>query len=269
MGAIGVNNGLRLLTTVVNKDDLSGLYSREEMSVRQIAARYSISAAGVSKLLKTYGIPARKEKAKGIDISFFETMTPDLAYYLGLMATDGVVKTDGVIGLKLIDRDVIDWVAATIGYQNTMSAEMTQAGNVAYGLYFRSVRVQKILAGYGITKQKTHTLTFPENIPDEYLCHYIRGVFDGDGSIFPITGKRSWTVSLTCASLPFLTRYKGLIEGLVGGDRKVHKNSKRQAYHYSFTDRRAVLKFAEWIYPPGSFGMERKRAKFRELGANV
>ena len=36
----------------------------------------------------------------------------------------------------------------------------------------------------GITPQKSLTLQFPKNIPDEYLSHFIRGEFDGDGSFY-------------------------------------------------------------------------------------
>ena len=61
------------------------------------------------------------------------------------------------------------------------------AGN---GKTYKTVRVNVCnkkmcndLFNLGIVSNKSLTLQFPKNIPNSLIKHYLRGYFDGDGSI--------------------------------------------------------------------------------------
>ena len=51
-------------------------------------------------------------------------------------------------------------------------------------LNIRSKKIVSKLSEYGIRKAKSLTLNFPDNITKKYIRHFIRGYFDGDGSIY-------------------------------------------------------------------------------------
>ena len=52
-----------------------------------------------------------------------------------------------------------------------------------------SKKMAEDLSKYGIIPNKTYTQNKLPNIPLEYMCHYIRGYFDGDGGISLIKPK--------------------------------------------------------------------------------
>jgi hypothetical protein len=62
-------------------------------------------------------------------------------------------------------------------------------------------KIYKDVCRLGITPRKSHTLVFPE-MPPAMVRHFIRGCWDGDGSIYWSGGK--WVATLTSASVVFL-----------------------------------------------------------------
>lgn len=247
------------------------LYVSKKMTAREIAKMCGGSRSNVYRLLSIYGIPRRQgsdSKRLNVNVNFFKSMTPDLAYLLGLWATDGYIKSSGVIGIKSIDRDMIDWIKEKIRYTNKIDRGITQAGKNYYEIRFRSKEVEEILSKYGIVKHKTRILKFP-NIPEDMLPHFIRGLFDGDGCIFSDKFERRYTVSFVSASYEFIQRYKSVVESIIGGDRKIVVNKQKDVYQYSFSSITDVKKFGEWIYQGDSFGIGRKKEIFVRLGIEI
>ncbi|WHY01865.1 LAGLIDADG family homing endonuclease [Neobacillus sp. DY30] len=236
------------------------------MTLQEIADIYGLkSKSSVGVKLKKLGIVPRKgseTKPVNIDVNFFREMSDDLAYTLGLWATDGYVKTEGIIGIKLIDKDVIDWLVHKISYKNKVGTGVTQAGNLYYELWFRNDEVQTILSHYGIVPQKTHTLEF-KNIPKKYIPHFTRGLIDGDGAIF-MSGKY-YHFSFACASLEFISDFKRFVEEAIGGDRNLTKHTTKDVYYYRISCLEDLKKLGSWACYDTSFGMERKKASFNKL----
>ena len=61
----------------------------------------------------------------------------------------------------------------------------------------------------GIIPRKSLKIKFPNNkkVPDKYLKHFVRGYFDGDGSI-----SKSKRVDFTCGSRVFLIGLRKILE---------------------------------------------------------
>jgi hypothetical protein len=82
----------------------------------------------------------------------------------------------------------------------------------------------KAITSFGISKRKSLTLEFP-NIPDEYFWHFVRGYFDGDGSICLVKGK---PVVSFVGSVSF-------VEGLSAAIHRKLNISKKLDYYYANT----------------------------------
>jgi hypothetical protein len=179
------------------------------------------------------------------------------------------------------DLDVIEWVSKTIGFTDQIKQIERRGGfyekndkitSIGHQIRFHSAEVRRIFESYGITARKSLTMDFPE-IPKEMLPHFMRGVFDGDGGIYvtmrEINGKYygRQKAHFCSGSFSFLSGLKSVVESVTGGDRKITKGTR--AFQYGIESKSDVIAFAEWLYAGNAFGMERKKSKFREIGARI
>lgn len=212
-----------------------------------------------------------------VNVDFFRKESPELAYILGLWASDGCVY-ENRMQLVMNDYDVIEWVAKTIGFTGEIKeiehhggfeVKTSEITSIGYSIRFRSNEIRDIFNNYGITAKKSLTIEFPK-LPDELIPHFIRGFFDGDGGIYvakrEINGKYydRTKVHFACGSISFLGELKNRIEAHIGNDVRITKGTR--CFSYGFEAKSDVKAFGSWIYDGGSFGAERKRAKFAQLG---
>ena len=120
----------------------------------------------------------------------------------------------------------------------------------------------------GITKNKSLIVKFPE-VPDKFLSHFIRGVFDGDGSVFfdPKCKKSPLGVNFTSGSKEFMTTLESRLHSHAGVSKRTIYELNRKNTSYSIKYRhKDSLKFFDYIYAgtDESMWLERKRQKFLE-----
>ena len=120
-----------------------------------------------------------------IDESFFKEQSHDMIYLLGFLAADGTVRKNGnEIKLTLSATDVtfLEYWQKRLGGRPIKTYE-TQEGHKNSTWAFTSKKVKDILSEYNIVPNKTFTFTFPSKIKKEFYKDFIRGYFDGDGSV--------------------------------------------------------------------------------------
>jgi hypothetical protein len=215
-----------------------------------------------------------------VNVEFFRKESPELAYILGLWASDGCIYKN-TLQICMTDKDVIDWLSSTIDYCGEIKEIKNHGGfysktdkitSIGYFLRFHSKEIRTIFNKYGITQRKSKTIKFP-NLPEQLIPHFIRGVFDGDGGIYvtkrKINGKYydRAKVHFCSGSFYFLEGLKTEIEKVIDANCKITTGTR--CYQYGFESKKDVIKFAEWIYQNDSFGMERMKNKFIELGAKI
>lgn len=254
---------------ILNKEALTKYYLTEKKSIRQVAKEMSVAPSTILKNLKEYGIPIRDKSQsrklyfeinETVDSEFFKSMSPELAYILGLWITDGCTYERGSFSIGLKDKDVIEWVANTIGYKNkTWVLEGERSANERYFIQFTNQEVKKVFDKYGIVPNKSLIIKMPD-IPNEYIPHFIRGVFEGDGHV------GDDRVSIVSASKEFIYSIKSVIEKEIGGDRKIYFDNRGNGlYLYNIYGKSSIKSFGDWVYPSGVFGMARKKNKFNKF----
>ena len=153
-------------------------------STTSIATVYGVSRSCIVYRLHKSGVYL---VTKVKDTVFDEIDSEEKAYYFGLLCADGWIsklETSPCVGLylKAEDRNIVE------GFMKMFCDKEIRAvkrnGVVAgYQADINSKRLVEKLIEYGIDNDKSHTLRFPTCVPDEYLCDFVRGYFDGDGSI--------------------------------------------------------------------------------------
>src|SRR3990167_3672553 len=104
----------------LTKDKLISLYINDKKSLGDIAKLYIVSRTAVFKKLKKYGIAQRSKSYARIEAqkqgkvpqqffdineNFFRSWSPEMAYVLGLIITDGCVSGAGQVSLSMNDQE--------------------------------------------------------------------------------------------------------------------------------------------------------------------
>jgi len=107
------------------------------------------------------------------------TWTPELAYIIGLIATDGCLSSDGRhITFTSCDKQLVETFKRILKPENKISKTDTRALRVQ----FSDIQFYKWLLSIGLTPAKSHTIG-KISVPKEFFRDFIRGHLDGDGSI--------------------------------------------------------------------------------------
>src|SRR6266567_4323157 len=124
----------------------------------------------------------------------------------------------------------------------------------------------------GIVPNKTLTMPWPSHLPPDMVPAYIRGYFDGDGTLMQrhrVQPNTSWTETIcrfTSGNPAFLD---GLEQELISrgiGVLKRYRNQNSNAYVLPLSGRREnLLAFVDMIYQGSTVSLERKRLIFESL----
>lgn len=115
------------------------------------------------------------------------TWTPELAYAIGLLATDGCLISKGhLIDLTSKERQQLVNFCRCIGL--TLRIGMKTSGKNRgdkkyFRVQFKSVLFYNFLAAVGLTPAKSRTMGGLA-IPKKFFWDFLRGSYDGDGSSY-------------------------------------------------------------------------------------
>lgn len=147
----------------------------------------------VKRVLIKHNIPIKSIQETNVNKFFinhdyFKTQSEDMAYWIGILGSDGSVnreKNQVYIELQRQDRELLEKLNLTIENQRPVRDYETARGYKNSKIYFYSAEIKKDLAKYKIVPNKTYSKEygFPFLLERQYYIDYIRGLFDGDGSI--------------------------------------------------------------------------------------
>ena len=126
-------------------------------------------------------IPAEQDRRR-TSAPVDTTWTADLAYAVGLIATDGCVADGDHVSFVSADRELVEHLLRCLRKANTVSAFRTRIGGIAYRTQIGDVAFCRCLATIGITPRKSLVLGAID-APDALFIPLVRGLLDGDGSI--------------------------------------------------------------------------------------
>lgn len=197
-----------------------------------------------------------RQRDYSINENFFKKWTPEMAYIFGWFCSDGYVSsTKDCCGLHIHvnDKAILRKIKMIMGSNHPIK-------NYAEGSRF--VIYNKILChdliNLGCFPRKSAVLPFP-NVPDHFLSHFLRGYFDGDGSIY--FNKPNTIIVSFIASKSFVEtlqhKMNHLLNLRIG---KLQKHFKIYICRYYGDDAR---KICHWMYKDcGDLYLTRKRERF-------
>ena len=116
-----------------------------------------------------------------VNEEFFRHWSSNMAYVLGFWFTDGnILRCRFSITQK--DKRILCQVAKEMGSNRPLSKRKKKGKTICYNLVINSEPIVKDIIKLGGKERKSLDVPFPK-IPKEFMPAFIRGVFDGDGSI--------------------------------------------------------------------------------------
>jgi hypothetical protein len=125
-----------------------------------------------------------------VDGSFFKTWTPAMAWVLGVIYTDGCLakpsRRTTKFGLHIDQKEPELLEKILVLLRSNAQTSFSPKRGIAGALYTIRISNSEIYADLqrlGLTPAKSLTLQFPD-MPLDCVRHFIRGCWDGDGSIY-------------------------------------------------------------------------------------
>lgn len=111
--------------------------------------------------------------------------SPEFAYAIGLITTDGCLQGNRHINLTSKDKELIKIFKTCLGISNKIGRK-ARGGSTEkkyYVIQFGDINFYKFLLGIGLIPNKSKILA-ELDIPAEYFFDFLRGHFDGDGTFY-------------------------------------------------------------------------------------
>ena len=177
---------------------------------------------------------------------FFRTWSPHMAYVLGYFAADGAMiqnsRGSHFIEFHSTDKVLIVDIRAVLGSMHRIGVRVPAKNKpnhkTAYRLQIGSMEMYNDLLALGMSPRKSLTLRMP-TIPREYIRHFVRGYFDGDGCVYfkalqfaDRKNQRQVLLSVfSCGTYSFLESLLALLKGsgVKGGSLKQKKSGNELA----------------------------------------
>lgn len=204
--------------------------------LKKYSVKRRTSLVGIEKSLEKGRIKYKTISNEGIVIEhnkqknhynrlFFKSWSDEMAYVLGLIYTDGNIKlqktnSGGESGRLLFaqkEKEVVEKMLnlmdcnAKIIFRN----KKVKDGKIISGeVYYFAIGINELyydLKNLGLSDNKSLTIKFPV-VPKQHLRHFIRGLFDGDGSVYFEKKDNRLKIKFVSGSRDFIL---GLLNALV------------------------------------------------------
>ena len=236
---------------------------KEGKSGTEIAKSLNTSRQVIYRKLDKIGIkiPNYHNSLKFDNTVFDIINTEEKAYWLGFLYADGYVGlTDNRVELTLQLSDVnhIEKFKTFLNSDCKISTNSYRSR-----LSIKDEKIKKDLINLGCTPQKSLILKFPtdDKVPKELIRHFIRGYFDGDGSLCVTEKTKSIDI---LGTYDFL--YQLCLESNIATSKiYVSKSKSNKVFRIVLGSRIDLYNFSKYIYDDCNIYLDRKYEKFKKL----
>lgn len=213
---------------------------------------------------KTLNIYRETQDRISINYNFFDKWTEQSSYIMGFIVADGYLyldygpknSTSLQIDIASQDRDILEKITNVMEYKGTIKNNRSSSR-----IFIANRKIIMDLINKGVSPtDKTNTASWPFNIPEEYVRHFIRGYFDGDGSICESQGMR----------INFIGT-ESIMQGIkshvpVGNSNKIRlaKKGNLTQMRLNFGGKTAY-RILNWMYQDATIYLDRKYNRYIEL----
>ena len=247
-------------------------YCNTDKSVRQIAREFGFSKDRVLNAINAKRV-LKEKRDNSFDERYFEKIdSSEKAYWLGFIYADGCVldKVNCVeIDLKASDIGHLEKFKQCINFKGDIKLKTNTLKGKTYEvcrIRLFSSKLKHDLIKHGCTPRKSLTIKYPL-INAKYNKDFIRGYFDGDGSIYSYMRKDcinpTYALSVI-GTLDFLTVVQRILIREINVREVALYNDRVTVWEYKKAFNEA-LKVLHFLYDDSSIYLDRKYKIFMEF----
>ncbi len=243
-------------------------------SLRKTSLVFKVSISPILKILKKNNIKLNSSKKYICDENYFRNInTEDKSYFLGFIYADGCVrirkifknknKANYELRIKIHIKDIEILQKFNIKLKSTYPIHTTVGSHKKRNMVYISIQSKKMvldLIKHGCVPNKSLILKFPKNIHKKLLRHFIRGYFDGDGTVCAKYKKGNTSCSFV-GTKSFLKKMEKIINiYFYNKSRKLGKAGRNFVVYYS--GKHIVNKINDYLYKNATIYLQRKKDRF-------
>lgn len=210
-----------------------------------------------------------------VNCYYFDTWSNNMAYILGFIAADGCITRDVLkIGIQYDDINLLEDIKKQLDFSGNITTRDIKLKNKIYKAAYLDIYSKYMvdrLKILGLCEQKSLQLSRFDFIPQEYEMDFVRGYFDGDGSVGGQYPQNTRTLQIRfriSSGSKEILEYMNDVLTKRGYKRKqiTTDSKKRQSNFYSLAySTRESLKLYNDLYYKNCMCLQRKYHKFNEL----
>jgi hypothetical protein len=264
------------MTATITREFLEKKWNGENLTHKQIAEELGINYRVIQHLISNkYKIKKTNHNSRKAprNENYFKTWSADMAYILAFITCDATINGVNSFSIELNKKDtkVLEYIASQISptqklyFRNRYDSRTNKIYKQS-SLFISSKLLVKQLYDFGIIPKKTGKETLID-VPKKYIPDYVRGLIDGDGSIYVgtvVTGGKKYprfTLSIASASKQFLLDLQSKYLFKFGS---ISHNKKSNCYSLEIYSRKEILYVLNYVYN-GNFCLQRKYEKYQEI----
>ena len=250
-------------------------YTVKKMGQRRAGKEFHMSDRLVKRLLLENGVHIKSIQETNvakynINNNYFATQGHNQAYIIGLLGADGnISQNDNRIDLELwsADYEILEAIRTELQLERPIKVYECSSGYIKNKLYFYSAQIKKDLMMYGLVPNKTYSkdYSFPYKLQRQYWVSYMRGLFDGDGSVKQTN--ETLTFQIDSSNKKILTELQQFLREDYGIKTQITEQRESSGlilYRlYCYGD--WARKIYDILYVPNSLFLKRKYNKWLEL----
>lgn len=260
---------------ILSQEQINNILSlyKSGLGETKIHNQLGISIRHIRRTLGENNILTIGTKRNFTDETFFENIDSEQkAYWLGFLFADGYVRLRnnkyGELRLKLQSKDKshIQLFKDTIKSDNIIKditerymykGQIKNASSTSFSVY--STKIVNDLINLGCVQNKTKFIEFPNRISHTLIHHFIRGYFDGDGSIY--TTKQPYGFFICGSSENFLSKISQIFKENGIGKQDLRKNNNN-VFILSSARINDINRIGMFLYNDATVFLKRKKNAF-------
>jgi len=253
-----------------------GLY-QSGISSLKIGIEFNVNNQTIINVLRRHGIPIRGYSPYSLEHpDYFDNIdTEPQAYWLGFLAADGCIPSDGnrlQVALQRSDRRHLERFRGDIGADNPIYDTLVRGKYPTSKIAISSQALTDGLRRHGLCRNKSLNLQWADDIQWYLWPHYMRGFTDGDGGFYTslnkYTGGLNYMFCVWCASDQFLNKFQEVLVracSLPNLDPYVRRDKPDRSRMLAYCGRCQVRRIFDYLYKDATVWLPRKRDNVEKL----
>lgn len=239
------------------------------ISARSLAKIYGVDKICIISALRRQKIeqrnPSDRNRIYTINPFAFDNINQESAYWWGFLYADGCIRKRSLsVSLKREDKDHLEKLGRFLQSNTPVKDKSIKCNGNQYPIslfYITHEYLANRLRALGIIPNRPQFTLSIKNLPINNYSNWIRGLFDGDGSV-SCSKQGHWNINICCQK-EVAEWIAEVINGAIDiHPAKVYKHSKgTNIYYIKSSGRNNVAAIVDYLYKDADTFLERKRLK--------